>query len=1106
MIKIVRGNDFKLSIPVEQKTGVDSDGKPILQPYDLSKVSNLKVVLKSQYSSHTLSFEVDSNVITCCVSGNLPNGVYNIEITGVDENGMSIRSYELSQFKIVESNQEADLYPTTEFEITSVWLNSMVFINFGGDSGPVDLSNYYTKEEVNKALENKVSVEIGKGLSSNDYTDEDKAKLSGLHNYDDSAIKIRLSNTEKEIEDLKNSPSSGIVISDSEKRIGTYNIAGQSYDLYQMSVELSGLPDTVGGTKDYVVSNEPLGNKLYLAVNSSVFVGDDTFYSDNFQVSKLFIDSSYNTNITIKCKEAVEDTTVKATITLCYIKMDFERVEFKLTNIGSDVDKSAIDLAFPNLKFDKKFAYTLIVDDDSVKSNKLFFTINKKWVDNEKFQHFDQEKTTGYMPEKTLGYTDGFGVEKRFSYGVAVWPAGGSQYIPNFMNPASYGKNYPYLVWSEVNKIKEFGNDIHFHDVNAEDVKNISDVLAGIEEAQMVTLVQTGNGMKVMVRPNGNDTYIEAAKQYPDIVFMTTEGGNYTIDSLVSGVDLRKGIIWRRNCDSIASEAYLAKIAENSAITDKWMCDFTHGPSEGMLSGIVTLNDTYGKDGDDSVWFAAIDEVFEYWFIRQFAKCRKEISGDDVIFTIFVPKVKYGSHLDFTAELTNVAYKANSITLLSNNIYGFNYGNKAGKFLLNVNLNKWLVDGAEKYTSKFEESRTEEDKEDALYFVNQLKEDLQAPFLGRINSGEVAPVLNAISINSGDTSTYDKEVNISLNVTGTITHYKVSESDDLSGIEWIESTAKNFSFILSDGFENKTVYVQVKNSFGVSEIKSATISYDERPAITHTVIGKSNNTAYGSVTPAYQTVADGGNATVSARANDGYIIESWLGADSSTGVGETTGKATVNNVTADKAITCNFKKEEVTPPSDKKKWIISPGWPYAEAIWDSETTIDKQMGSTSVRDMHMTDGSKLGKIQFNHNGTQFGANMTKNTDKRGAITGDDSGIYPDVFLANLVSPLVSKVEGELPKVTISITSFPNGNYKIKLLSNTINETATGDGTITYSIGDEIFEKDSSFPINNMTEYVVWENITVTDGTIAIVVTSVANNKINPINIIEIEEL
>lgn len=162
MIKIVRGNDFKLSIPVEQKTGVDSDGKPILQPYDLSKVSHLKVILKSQYSSHTLSFEVDSNVITCRVSGNLPNGVYNIEITGIDENSMNIRSYELSQFKIVESNQEADIYPTAEFELTSVWLNSMVFINYGG-IGSLTLGGLINvTRNVDSAPEGSILVKEGK--------------------------------------------------------------------------------------------------------------------------------------------------------------------------------------------------------------------------------------------------------------------------------------------------------------------------------------------------------------------------------------------------------------------------------------------------------------------------------------------------------------------------------------------------------------------------------------------------------------------------------------------------------------------------------------------------------------------------------------------------------------------------------------------------------------------------------------------------------------------------------------------------------------------------------------------------------------------------------
>lgn len=48
--------------------------------------------------------------------------------------------------------------------------------------------NVYTKSQVDNALSGKVSAEEGKGLSSNDYTTEEKTKLSGLKNYDDTEI------------------------------------------------------------------------------------------------------------------------------------------------------------------------------------------------------------------------------------------------------------------------------------------------------------------------------------------------------------------------------------------------------------------------------------------------------------------------------------------------------------------------------------------------------------------------------------------------------------------------------------------------------------------------------------------------------------------------------------------------------------------------------------------------------------------------------------------------------------------------------------------------------------------------------------------------------
>lgn len=51
------------------------------------------------------------------------------------------------------------------------------------DDTTVDLSGYSTTEAINALLAEKVDVEEGKGLSSNDYTDAEKTKLAGLENY-----------------------------------------------------------------------------------------------------------------------------------------------------------------------------------------------------------------------------------------------------------------------------------------------------------------------------------------------------------------------------------------------------------------------------------------------------------------------------------------------------------------------------------------------------------------------------------------------------------------------------------------------------------------------------------------------------------------------------------------------------------------------------------------------------------------------------------------------------------------------------------------------------------------------------------------------------------
>lgn len=61
---------------------------------------------------------------------------------------------------------------------------------------------------VNNELEGKVDKIIGKGLSTNDYSNEEKIKLEGLSNYDDSLLTNKITSLESEMLDLKSNIAS----------------------------------------------------------------------------------------------------------------------------------------------------------------------------------------------------------------------------------------------------------------------------------------------------------------------------------------------------------------------------------------------------------------------------------------------------------------------------------------------------------------------------------------------------------------------------------------------------------------------------------------------------------------------------------------------------------------------------------------------------------------------------------------------------------------------------------------------------------------------------------------------------------------------------------
>ena len=76
----------------------------------------------------------------------------------------------------------------TESYLTPNLRASINLVQDIGDNEDVAMSQSATT----RALKSKVDKEEGKGLSSNDYTDDDKEKLDGLSNYDDTEIRTQL--------------------------------------------------------------------------------------------------------------------------------------------------------------------------------------------------------------------------------------------------------------------------------------------------------------------------------------------------------------------------------------------------------------------------------------------------------------------------------------------------------------------------------------------------------------------------------------------------------------------------------------------------------------------------------------------------------------------------------------------------------------------------------------------------------------------------------------------------------------------------------------------------------------------------------------------------
>lgn len=97
--------------------------------------------------------------------------------------------------------EDGNRYRYNRTNIVDETLGRWRIVESGASS--TDLIDYYKKTEVDELLNGKVSVEDGKGLSTNDFTTLEKEKLAGLENYNDDAVMEHISNSEQAITDIQ---------------------------------------------------------------------------------------------------------------------------------------------------------------------------------------------------------------------------------------------------------------------------------------------------------------------------------------------------------------------------------------------------------------------------------------------------------------------------------------------------------------------------------------------------------------------------------------------------------------------------------------------------------------------------------------------------------------------------------------------------------------------------------------------------------------------------------------------------------------------------------------------------------------------------------------
>lgn len=412
-----------------------------------------------------------------------------------------------------------------------------------------------------------------------------------------------------------------------------------------------------------------------------------------------------------------------------------------LETVG-EVNRKEIAVEIPFLKYNKSWLFMLTQDD----TKQAAYTTTWAAINGKPLSHVyyygARQLAAGDLPpdafslNKTLGSTDGTGKEIRFAFTTTLSPESGWMDAKPTIEKGNTRDYFRFsmkngLTWDDVSEMILYGTGIAFHNVNTK-ADHLEDSIRRhyALSQEIIKAKLSGRSCKILAEPDGKKAYLAAALNYEPIQLMTAQSAGGAVSVLTrlfpftekSG--LKKETLFREFFDSpydivprIEEQLRKEKKEEREAINVG-----VHNTTVTFAQFLLWLNNRYGKDGDDSVWFPSLEEYYEYNHYRTHASITHEVEDNKVKLRIVFPSGPSFYFPSITVNLSGIK-KAKVKSIMTDDVVtGFSYTEYDDGLMLNIDCRKFLLEQATWFVEKFESAPSQSNRTDALYFVQMLKD------------------------------------------------------------------------------------------------------------------------------------------------------------------------------------------------------------------------------------------------------------------------------------------------------------------------------------------------------------------------------------------------